>query len=70
MANAIVFGELKDGKVDQPVVSDPNKEQKERIILKQRRKADIRATFNQLQPTRPYQYAFVEIDPMPELPLD
>jgi len=53
MADAIVFGELKDDQVIQPVVEDPNAEQKDRIILKQRRKAERRARLNQVIPTRP-----------------
>ena len=70
MEDAIVFGELKNGEGPkyQPVPEDPNAKQKERIIFKQRRKAEKRAKFNQLQPTRPYQYAFVELDPLPDLP--
>ena len=56
MEDAIVFGELKNGEGPkyQPISLDPNTDQKDRIILKQRRKAERRAKNNQLQPTRPY----------------
>ncbi len=48
MEDAIVFGELKNGEGPkyQPVPEDPNAKQKERIIFKQRRKAEKRAKFN------------------------
>lgn len=48
MEDAIVFGELKNGEGPkyQTVPEDPNAKQKERIIFKQRRKAEKRAKFN------------------------
>lgn len=40
------------------------------IFYKQRSVAEVRAKQHMLKVERPHQYAFVEIDPMPELPLD
>lgn len=70
MVNDLVYGDHKDKKKRVQSSYDPLSARKKAIMKKQRESAEFKAINHMLKPTRPYQYAFDELDPCPELPLD
>ncbi len=53
-----------------PVAADPLSDRKSELMERQREAAQLKAAEHILKPQRPFQYAFVELDPKPEMPLD
>jgi hypothetical protein len=70
LVNDIVFGDLRKKKKVSVSTPNPHAKRNQTIIDKQREIAEQKAVSHILNVERPYQYAFVELEHKPDLPLD